>query len=576
MRHFERGVSPAGPTAADRPGGPVLDHRSTPDAAPASSGGSPTDLPLPTLPPLPPAVGLLPAVADLASGLPTPVLAVGVPLLFVLAYLLVMLEEFTHMRKSKPVMLAAGLIWVLIALFPPAGPPGHGEAAEQTVAGAADAAATAEQSGGREAFTPKEDTADAEAATASTASAADEELLHRREMVGEAVRHYLMEYAELFLFLLAAMTYVNAMDERRVFDVLRDKLVGSGWGYRPLFWVTGFIAFFLSPVLDNMTTALVTCAALASVGRDSPKFVALGCINLVVASNAGGAYSPFGDITTLLVWQDGRLPFFDFFALFVPSLVNFLVPAACMHFAVPQGRPAPLEGAATFRRGAVGVIVMFALTIVTVVCMHIFLELPPVLGMMTGLAYLKLYSYYLGRTDPRGHGHAHTPSDPAIDGRDAEDVGPFDTFKLVARAEWDTLLFFYGVTLCVGGLGYIGYLRLAAEYFYVGWGATPANVAIGVLSAIVDNIPVMMAVLEMDPAGMTDGQWMLVTLTAGVGGSMLSIGSAAGVALMGQARGIYTFGSHLKWTPVIALGYAASIVTHFYVNAHLFTEHMGK
>jgi Na+/H+ antiporter NhaD/arsenite permease-like protein len=478
------------------------------------------------------------------------------------------------------VILAAGLIWTLIAIFPPTNVSVPAEAVEAHTAadeatasgGNTDVSSAKERHSGP--FGPHQ---------GSTGPA---ELMAAREQIGEAVRHYLMEYAELFLFLLVAMTYVNAMDERRVFDVLRDRLISSGMGYRALFWTTGWIAFFLSPVLDNMTTALVTCAALAAVGRESPKFVALGCINLVVASNAGGAFSPFGDITTLMVWQDGRLPFFDFFALFVPSIVNFVVPAACMHFAVPLGRPPALEGTARFRRGAMGVIFLFACTIVTVVCMHNFLHLPPVLGMMTGLAYLKLYSYYLTITSPNGHaarhghghgaGHAAALDDPSITGRDAEDVAPFDSFKLVARAEWDTLLFFYGVTLCVGGLGYIGYLKLAAEYFYVGWGATPANIVIGVLSAVVDNIPVMMAVLEMDPAGMDDGQWMLVTLTAGVGGSMLSIGSAAGVALMGQARGVYTFGRHLVWTPAIALGYGLSIWVHFWWNAHLFVDQVAR
>jgi Na+/H+ antiporter NhaD/arsenite permease-like protein len=104
---------------------------------------------------------------------------------------------------------------------------------------------------------------------------------------------------------------------------------------------------------------------------------------------------------------------------------------------------------------------------------------------------------------------------------------------------------------------------------YNQWGATNANITIGVLSAIVDNIPVMFAVLTMNP-DMSQGQWLLVTLTAGVGGSLLSIGSAAGVALMGQARGKYTFFSHLKWTPAIAAGYIASIATHFWINASLF------
>ncbi|MGL6011361.1 MAG: sodium:proton antiporter NhaD, partial [Shewanella oncorhynchi] len=138
-----------------------------------------------------------------------------------------------------------------------------------------------------------------------------------------------------------------------------------------------------------------------------------------------------------------------------------------------------------------------------------------------------------------------------------------------SRAEWDTLLFFYGVVLCVGGLGFMGYLSLVSEALYSNWDTTYANVAIGLLSSVVDNIPVMFAVLTMNPE-MALGQWLLVTLTAGVGGSLLSIGSAAGVALMGQARGIYTFGAHLRWTPVIALGYIASILVHMWLNAAMF------
>ena len=141
----------------------------------------------------------------------------------------------------------------------------------------------------------------------------------------------------------------------------------------------------------------------------------------------------------------------------------------------------------------------------------------------------------------------------------------FDIFSKVGRAEWDTLLFFYGVILCVGGLGFIGYLALVSEQMYVEWGATSANILVGIVSAMVDNIPVMFAVLTMEPQ-MPQGQWLLVTLTAGVGGSLLSIGSAAGIALMGQARGQYTFFSHLRWSPVIAIGYAASIIAHMWLN----------
>jgi len=136
------------------------------------------------------------------------------------------------------------------------------------------------------------------------------------------------------------------------------------------------------------------------------------------------------------------------------------------------------------------------------------------------------------------------------------------------RAEWDTLMFFYGVILCVGGLGTLGYLALVSQQLYEGMGPTTANILIGLLSALVDNIPMMFAVLTMNP-DMSLGQWLLITLTTGVGGSLLSIGSAAGVALMGQARGIYTFFAHLKWSWAVALGYAASIWVHLWLNSHL-------
>jgi Na+/H+ antiporter NhaD/arsenite permease-like protein len=376
------------------------------------------------------------------------------------------------------------------------------------------------------------------------------------------------------------------MDERNVFEKLRSWLVTKGFGFRQLFWITGALSFFISPVADNLTTALLMCAVVLAVGGSNTKFVLLACINIVVAANAGGAFSPFGDITTLMVWQknvqtaQGPVDFWAFFALFIPSLVNWLVPAAIMHFAVPNENPHGGGDSVEMKRGAKRIITLFLLTIFTAVSFHNFLHMPPVVGMLTGLAYLQFFGFFLKKTYSREHKNP-TNGDLTEMEHDGQmgDMVAFDVFNKVARAEWDTLLFFYGVVLCVGGLGFIGYLALASEIMYTQWGAalelsasmnaTPANIAVGVLSAIVDNIPVMFAVLTMMP-DMSMGQWLLVTLTAGVGGSMLSIGSAAGVALMGQARGKYTFFGHLKWTPVIALGYVASIMAHIWINAGSF------
>ena len=449
------------------------------------------------------------ALAEEAAHQPLDLTASGVGtaalIIFLVAYLLVMAEEFTHLRKSKPVIIAAGIIWAMIGAVYMS----HGMS----------------------------------------------------EMAEQAVRHNLLEYSELMLFLLVAMTYINAMEERQVFDALRSWLIQKGFGFRQLFWLTGFLAFFISPIADNLTTALLMCAVVLAVGGDNRKFVAIACVNIVVSANAGGAFSPFGDITTLMVWQKGMVEFWEFFALFIPSLVNFLVPAAIMHFAIPDERPTASSEAVPMRRGAKRIIVLFLLTITTAVCFHNFLGLPPVIGMLTGLGYLQLMGFYLKKTLAK---EQRLSLEAQHDGQ-MGDVVAFDVFNKVARAEWDTLLFFYGVVLCVGGLGFMGYLSMASELMYTQWGATSANIAVGVLSAIVDNIPVMFAVLSMQPEMGLD-QWLLVTLTAGVGGSMLSIGSAAGVALMGQARGRYTFFSHMKWTPVIALGYAASIYVHMLLN----------
>jgi Na+/H+ antiporter NhaD/arsenite permease-like protein len=421
-------------------------------------------------------------------------------LIFIIAYGFVMTEEFTHMRKSKPVILAAGIIW-------------------------AHAAILAQEAG---------------------VSAED---MHK------AFEYNLKEYAELMLFLLTAMTYINSMTERNVFEALRSWLVRKQFGYRKLFLITGVITFFLSAVADNLTAALLVGAVVMAVGADNEKFVSIGFVNLVVAANAGGAFCPFGDITTLMVWQAEYAEFFDFFKLFVPSLVNYGVPAAVMYLAVPDEQPkATGEDAVKMKPGAIIICGMFLATIATAVSFKQVLHLPPFMGMMVGLSALMLFSYYLKV-------QTYLPGDKQIDIYEK----PVDIFDRVKEAEWDTLLFFFGVVFAVGGLGYIGYLELLSGAMYQTLGATTSNILVGLISAIVDNIPVMFAVLNMN-LDMDLYQWLLVTLTAGVGGSLLSVGSAAGVALMGASNHKYTFFSHLKWTPAIAAGYAGSIFVHYLIN----------
>ena len=274
--------------------------------------------------------------------------------LFAVAYLFVMTEEFSNSRKSKPVVLVAGIIWLIVGYV-------------------------AKQKG-------------------------------LDEKASMTVKHNILEFAELFMFLLVAMTYVNAMEERLVFESLRSWLVRKGFSYRQLFWVTGMMAFVISPIADNLTTALLMCAVVMAVGVDNPKFVGLACINIVVAANAGGAFSPFGDITTLMVWQKNKLALNEFFHIFLPSVISFVIPAICMHFAIPNIQPEGKNENVQMKIRAKRVLILFFLTIITAVSFHNFFHLPPMLGMMAGLGYLNFFAYYLKKSKDDGNINFHNES----------------------------------------------------------------------------------------------------------------------------------------------------------------------
>jgi Na+/H+ antiporter NhaD/arsenite permease-like protein len=424
-------------------------------------------------------------------------------ILFIIAYAFVMTEEVTHLRKSKPVLFVAGIIWAMIAWV-----------GVQT----------------------------------GDSYAVKKEIMHAFD-----------EFNQLMLFLLVAMTYINSMSERNVFEKLRSILLNQNFSYKKLFWITGFISFFLSPIADNLTTALTMCAVVLAVGKGNKNFTSISCVNIVVAANAGGAFSPFGDITTLMVWQAGYVEFTQFFKLFLPSLVNFVIPSFIMSFFIKGSAKDVENPPVILKRGAIVISVLFLVTIMMAISFKNFLNLPPVFGMMFGLSLLQIFGYYLKRS-------YSSASRITRDGSDQ----PFGVFKQIAQAEWDTLLFFYGVIMCVAGLSKIGYLALLNTTLYDGLGFTMANSLMGIISALIDNIPVMFSVIQMhDTETMKLNQWLLITLTAGVGGSLLSIGSAPGVALMGQAKGIYTFSSHLRWTGVIFIGYVMSILTHLWLSGLL-------
>lgn len=409
----------------------------------------------------------------------------GALAIFVIAYYFVAMEEKYHIDKAKPALFAGTFIFMLIAFY---------------------------------------------------------YMLHGMDMnlVHTQAQHLILEIAEIFFFLFVAMTYIESMIHMKVFDKLKYNLISKGYTYRQLFWVTGILAFFISPIADNLTTALILSTVLITIEKENKDFLVPGAINIVVAANAGGAWSPFGDITTLMAWTAGKGTFVDFLFLFPASIIGYLVTATILSRFVPTDVPdfdITKEENPVMAEGAKVVIALGVFTIFSAVMSHQVLHLPAMWGMMFGLSLLKLYDYRLKKKHGKG----------------------FDVFTSMAKIENNTLMFFFGILAAVGALYFIGWLALASVVYDPSvLGPTWSNIGVGFLSAIVDNVPVMSAVLKANPVMGLD-QWMLVTLTAGVGGSMISFGSAAGVGVMGKLPGIYTFGAHMKYSWTIVIGYFVSI-----------------
>jgi len=351
------------------------------------------------------------------------------------------------------------------------------------------------------------------------------------------IAHLILEIAEIFFFLFVAMTFIEALIERNVFDALKERLLNAGYGYRQLFWVTGLLAFFISPVADNLTTALILSTVLLTIEKDNKAFLVPAAINVVVAANAGGAWSPFGDITTLMAWSAGKGAFVDFLFLFPAAILGWGTTAFLLSRFVPVGQPQRVEGSepVVIHKGGKIIIFLGVFTIAIAVLGKQFMHLPPMWGMLFGLSLLQLYAYTLKKY------HDHD----------------IEIYKSVAKIENDTLLFFFGILAAVGALHFAGFLGHAVKLYEM-FDPTYVNIGVGFLSAVVDNVPVMSAVLKASP-DISTAQWLLVTLTAGVGGSLISFGSAAGVGVMGKLHGIYTFGSHMKMSWTILVGYFVSV-----------------
>ena len=374
-------------------------------------------------------------------------------------------------------------------------------------------------------------------------------------LVHNELEKVILEIAEILFFLFVAMTYIEVLIYLKVFDSLKYKLISKEYSYKKLFYLTGLIAFFLSPIADNLTTALILATVLVTIENKNKQFLVPSAINIVVAANAGGVWSPFGDITTLMTWTAEKANFIDFLFLFPASISGYLLTAFLLSRFVPNDKPSfdsSKQLKPKMKVGAKGAILLGLITLLSAVISHQILGFPAMWGMMFGLTLLKIYSYILSRKY-------------AFD--------QLNILQAMSKVEINTLLFFFGILSAVAALYFIGWLTLLSSVYKPDiLGPTLSNILVGFLSAIVDNVPVMSAVLKANPS-MDTSQWLLITLTAGIGGSLISFGSAAGIGVMGKVKGIYTFNSHMKYAWTIILGYAASIAIWYlqfaFLNIHI-------
>ncbi len=415
-------------------------------------------------------------------------------LVFLVGYVFIVLEHSFKVNKVAPALLTGALIWGLIAL--------------------------------------NHDSSD--------------------HAVYEACMEHISGIAAIILFLLGAMVVVEVMSQHQSFSLITDAIKTTNPGR--LMLTVGISTFFLSAVLDNMTTAIVMVAIMKRLLEKNEKLLLLIAGIVIIASNAGGAWSPIGDVTTIMLWMDGQVTMWSVMkSLIIPSLVCL---AASMVMVYPKLRnetigsqDGQMENGSVSNYEKVTFLILGLATLIAGPAFKLLTDLPPFLGIFLGLGVMWIVNQVM-------HGnHTEERKERMIE-------------NIIRTIDTPTILFFFGILLSVSGLEYYGHLGHAAEFLARHMKSDFAvNGLIGVVSAVVDNVPLVAAVqgmysLDVYPSDSTF--WNTLAYAAGTGGSMLVIGSAAGVAVMGMLEKKMTSLWYLRHvSPSAAIGYAAGFVAYY-------------
>ncbi len=409
--------------------------------------------------------------------------------IFALGYLAIILEHYIKVNKTSVALLSAGLCWTVYVLFSPK--PIH------------------------------------------------EDL--------EALNHHLSNIAQIIFFLMGAMALVELIDSHRGFKLITDFIATTS--RRKMLWIIAFVSFFLSSVLDNLTTTILMVSLLRKLVPARNERFLLNCV-VVVAANAGGAWTPIGDVTTTMLWIGGQLSTAAVMkALFIPSMVALLVPLIYYTFKLKGKYPSFQKEAQEAEPGARLVFYVGIAALISVPILKSWIGVPPFLGVMIGLSLLWLMTDLMHYPFEKRH-HLRLP-------------------HVLSRIDTPGVLFFLGILLTVSALETAGLLRQLAVWLNTTIDSQPLLATlIGLFSAVIDNVPLVAATMGMyslSDYAMDSSLWHMIAYAAGTGGSILIIGSAAGVALMGMEK--VDFVAYFKKAafPTL-LGFLAGMGVYLWLN----------
>lgn len=348
----------------------------------------------------------------------------------------------------------------------------------------------------------------------------------------------------LIAFMAFIWMIVEILGERGVFSALNSYLINKGLDAKALFWATGALAALLSPFINNITTAMIFGKSIKEISRNQ-EYRHIALCNLIVASNSGVWF--LGTATSLMLVLAGKISIVGLLALLPAGLIGWIASAAVLQFFYMNKLEGNLidtmPGKVQIKRGGIGMIFFSIVAIASAVVMNIVLHIDIEYAIGMGLSILALYAWHLER---RGH-----------------NVG---LLAQLQKVEWNTLLFFIGIISGVAALNHVGWLSCIARLFEI-LSPTMVNTLLGVLSGILDNVPVEAAAIMSNPH-LGTSQWALNALMVGIGGSLTVIGSAAGVMVMSIDRS-YSFGTHLKFLPAILANFLTSLCV-WYVQFEIF------